>query len=173
MAWWLTVYCRKRVESPDPAEIAAGLRGEDPGGRAGLDYLGLAAEHGIDEAKAKAAIAALSVFPIDEGPFDLEVRYSNEPEARPIFVHGWSGTERVAEEIREAVENREPPKSTLARVKAAKQVIGIELGYSQLRDMGLVIAIELARWLAQKGDGVFVDDDGEWFAVVDGEFVDP
>jgi hypothetical protein len=43
--------------------------------------------------------------------------------------------------------------------------------------MGLVIACELARYLArylaQKGDGAIVDDEGEWFAVIDGEFVDP
>jgi hypothetical protein len=59
-------------------------------------------------------------------------------------------------------------------LNACREVIGIELGFSQLQqDVGLVIACELARYLAQKGDGVIVDDELEWFAVVDGEFVYP
>jgi hypothetical protein len=61
----------------------------------------------------------------------------------------------------------------LRYLDACREVVGIELGFGQLEDMGLVIACELARYLAQKGDGIFVDDNNEWYAVADGEFVDP
>ena len=44
------------------------------------------------------------------------------------------------------------------------------LPQARLTDMGVVLAYELARWLAQKGDGVIVDDDNRWQFVEDGAF---
>jgi hypothetical protein len=49
-------------------------------------------------------------------------------------------------------------------------VIGLELGFSMLEDMGVVLAYELARYLAQKGDGVIVDDDDRWQVIERGAF---
>ena len=37
-----------------------------------------------------------------------------------------------------------------------------ELGFSMLEDMGVVFAYEIARFVAQKYDGVIVDDDARW-----------
>jgi hypothetical protein len=171
MAWWLTVYCRSSVASLDAQQLADGLRDRDPEAPAGVDYAALAEEYEIDEDDMNDALARLSVVAVSQKPLDVEIHYG--PDARPIVVHLWNEPARVAEELEETHDGREPPDGALPYLSACREVVGIELGYSQLDDMGLVLACELARYLAQKGDGIFVDDNNEWYAVEDGEFTDP
>jgi hypothetical protein len=174
MAWWLTVYCRKPVSALAPAELLAGLRDEDRSAPAGVDYWTLAEHFGIeDEAVVDAALDVLRVRGDDAKGLGCEVYYRPEADARPIVVHCWTEPERVAEELEEAEEGRAPPTGVLPRLRATKEIVGIELGFSQLEDMGIVLAYELARWLAQKGDGLVVDDDDCWMAVEGGGWVDP
>lgn len=171
MAWWLTVYCRSSVASLDAQQLADGLRNRDPKAPAGVDYAELAEEYEIAEDDMNEALAQLSVLAVSNKPLDVEIRYGAK--ARPIVVHLWSDPARVAEELDETHDGREPPDGALPYLEACREIVGIELGFSQLDDMGLVLACELARYLAQKGDGIFVDDNNEWYAVEDGEFTDP
>ena len=173
MAWWLTVYCRKSVASLEPRQLADGLRDRDPEAPAGVDYEALAEEYELDEDDLNEALEQLSVVAVSRESLDVELRYRRDPTARPVIVHLWTNPERVAEELEETHDIREPPDGALPYLSACREIVGIELGYSQLEDMGLVLACELARYLAQKGDGIFVDDNNEWYAVEDGEFTDP
>lgn len=174
MAWWLTVYCRKPVSDITPAQLLAGLRAEDRSAPAGVDYYTLAEQHDIDDhAMVDAALASLKVHGTGASGPDCEVRYQPEEDVRPIVLHHWTEPDRVAEELEEAAEGRSVPPRALGRLRAAKEVVGIELGFSQLEDMGIVLAYELGRYLAQKGEGLVVDDDNNWFAVKDGVWVDP
>jgi hypothetical protein len=175
MAWWLTIYCRKPVSMLTPEQLLAGLRDEDREAPAGVDYWTLAEHYGIeDEAVVDAALDVLRVRGGDTIGLDVvEVCYRPQVDARPIVVHCWTAPERVAEELQEAQEGRAPPPEALARLRTIREVVGIELGFSQLEDMGIVLAYEVARWLTQKGDGVVVDDDDCWMAVEGGGWVDP
>jgi hypothetical protein len=173
MAWWLTVYCRKPVSGITPAQLLAGIRDEDRTAPAGVDYYTLAEHHDIDDqAVVDAALASLRVQGTGSGP-DCEVRYLPDEDVRPIVLHCWTTPERVAEELDEAKEGREVPPGALGRLKATKEIVAIELGFSQLEDMGIVLAYELGRYLAQKGSWILVDDDNNWMAVKDGGWVDP
>lgn len=173
MAWWLTVYCRRPVSGLAPAQLLAGIRGEDHETLAGVDYWTLAEGFGIeDEAVVDAALDLLRVRESGATGLDCEVCYRPEVDARPIVVHCWSAPTRVGEELAEAEEGRSPPPTALPRLREAQEVVGIELGFSQLEDMGVVIAYEIARWLAQRGDGLVADDDDQWMAVEDGRWVD-
>lgn len=166
MPYWITVYCRTPVSSLTPTELLAGICGEDPSALAGVDYWTFAEGFGIeDEEVVDAALDVLRVRPGRERGLECEVCYQPELDARPIVVHCWSEPERVAEEIHEAEENRSPPSAAIERLRASREVVGLELGISQLEDMGIVIAYEIARWLAQKGDGLVADDDDQWFRI--------
>lgn len=175
MPYWITVYCRTPVSSLAPAELLAGILGRDSSALAGVDYWTLAEGFGIDDEEVvDAALDVLRVRPERAKGLDpLEVCYRPELDARPIVVHCWSEPERVAEELAEAEENRSPSPEALPRLRASREVVGLELGFSQLEDMGIVIAYELARWLAQKGDGIVVDDDDQWLAVDEGAWTQP
>ena len=173
MPWWLTVYCRSSVGELDAQQLADGLRNRDPRAPAGVDYLALGEEYELDEAEVSAALEHLVVEAAGDKPLDVEIRYRPEPDARPIIVHLWDQPDRIADEVEEAIDGRDPPEGAGPYLSACREVVGLELGFGQLEDMGLVLACELARYLAQKGDGVIVDDENEWYAVDDGEFVDP
>lgn len=176
MAWWLTVYCRRPVSALAPELLLAGIQGRDSEALAGVDYWTLAERFGIeDEAVVDAALDVLRVRGDEELGLlaECEIAYRPEVDARPIVVHCWTDPERLAEELEEAEEGRSPPTGVLPRLRTTKEIVGIELGFSQLEDMGIVLAYELARWLAQKGDGLVVDDDDCWMTVERGGWVDP
>jgi len=65
---------------------------------------------------------------------------------------------------------RAPSARAKKRLIGVKEIVGIELAPSMLSDMGVVFAYELARYLAQKADGVIVDDDGTWQEIARGGF---
>jgi hypothetical protein len=177
MAWWITVYCRAPVSALTPAQLLAGIRDQDRSAPAGVDYRTLAEHYDIDDAAMiDAALDVLRVRPAGSSGLDCEVCHRPEEDARPIVVHCWSDPERVAEEVTEAEAGRSPPTEALARLRTSKEIVAIELGFSQLEDMGIVLAYEIARWLAQKGNGLVVDDDDCWLAVEgggSGRWVDP
>ena len=58
------------------------------------------------------------------------------------------------------------------RLEETKEIFLLELGFPMLEDMGIVFAYEIARWLAQKGDGLIVDDERYWQIIEDGAFRD-
>lgn len=172
MAWWLTVYCTRSVASIEPALLLSGIRDGDPEAPAGIDYTTTAEDYEVDDALVGPALKHLAVEPDSDRPLDLCVRYHADPERRPIVLHRWAEPARVAEELRECAENRSPPAAAGPVLERCCEVVGIELGFSQLEDMGVVLAYELARYLAQKGAGVVVDDEGRWFTVDRGAWVD-
>lgn len=47
------------------------------------------------------------------------------------------------------------------RLQRTEEVIGIEFGYSQLEDMGVVLAYEVARYLGARGDALIKNDLGK------------
>jgi hypothetical protein len=168
MALWITVYCRFRREDITAAQLLDGIHGRDLSALAGVDYESLAEDYHVHLTSVADAVAALAVRPLADGA-GCEVRYGAE--ARPLFVRRWRETARVAEEIREVVERAASyPREAVERVRSSCEVIGIELGVSHLRDMGVVVAYEVARYLAQKCDGVILTDEGRWLRVDDGEF---
>lgn len=161
MAWWLTVYCQRPVSKLTAKQLHAGITGEDATARAGVDYFTLAEDYDVADELVGPAVKALAVSK------DLHVSFGDP---RPVVVHVWSTPERVAEELKEMHEVRSPPKSLHQALKATKEIVGIELGFSHLENMGVVIAYEIARFLAQKGNGLMVDDDDRWQRIDDGAF---
>jgi hypothetical protein len=47
------------------------------------------------------------------------------------------------------------------------EVVALELGLSQLEDMGVVIAGQIAEYVASVADGVIRDPNDEWWAIED------
>ena len=171
MAWWLTIYCRKPVSHLTAADIARGLVDEDPAATAGGDYYTAAEGYGIeDEAVVDAALDRLTVEAMSDKPLDLQVRYGAR---RPLVVHLWHEPGRLAEVLAETNQERSPPDSVKSRLAETVEIVAIELGLSQLRTMGIVIACELARFFAQHGDALVVDDDDAWSRVTGGQFEPP
>jgi hypothetical protein len=165
VASWISVYCRKSVGRITTAQLLDGIRDRDPKAHAGVDYYTLAEDYDVGEPAVRAALVKLAIE--DHDPFDdYMVSYGVR---RPVFVRRWTN---ASPHVEEAIE-RTPPSPALAkRLRASREAIGIELGASQLSDFGIVVAYEVARYLAQKGDGVIADLQHRWTKVVDGGFQD-
>ncbi len=175
MPAWITVYCGRLVGPLSGTDLRRGILGGDPSALAGVDYLTLAEPFDIDDEDiVDETIQQLEVVAdVDPDPDLYEVRYRRE-ELRPIVVHRWRQPDRVREEVTEVLELRdlEIPDPRLAdRLRDSREVVGIELGFSQLEDMGVVVGYEIARYLAQRGDGLVLDEGDRWVRVVEGAFV--
>ncbi len=160
MAASLTVYCVLPVDSVTASDLTAPL-GE-------ADLYTVAEGFDIDdEAVVDEALARLKVEPFagsDDARFRLS--YAGD-DKRPVFTHIWDETSRVQTERDEALEDVDDATVTKA-VQRAVAVVGIELGWTQLEDIGVVLAGQIAEAFASAGSGVIRDQNDDWWAVQDG-----
>lgn len=152
---WIYVLRRVQVGLPEPAGLAAALRGGDPQAPAGVDYRTLAEDYPVGAAAAgieqtARAAAALTVAATDDPDglgTALAVWFGN---SRPISVHRFSG----------ATGERVVPIALgdTGGLGTVTELIGVRYWQQHLRDPGIVLAYEVARYLAQRGDALVVDD---------------
>jgi hypothetical protein len=163
MAAWFTVYCSRSVDRVTVAELRAEIEGWD---------LPTAAEgYGIDDEDAvDRALASLMLEPLD-GPAGVRFRLTyGSPKRRPILIHVWSDAELVAEERDEAEEVLEQARGEgegriRTHLERVVEVVAVELGWTQLEDMGVVFAGMVSEHLAIVGDGLIRDPYDVWWAV--------
>jgi hypothetical protein len=166
---WFTVYCPKSLQHLTPADVVAFLTGPT------VDWYTLAETFGIDDDEAvERAVAALKAAPTTGKLGEwFEVRY-RPTKYRPLVVYRWSESARLREELAEAEENylagrRGRGMSTVRKTLAeVVEVVAVELGLVHLEDMGLVIAGQVAEYLAGVGAGPIRDCDDAWWAVRNG-----
>jgi hypothetical protein len=162
MPEWITVYCQKVGDEITADSMRQGI--------VDADFYTLAEDYDVDDSRVKPALTQLKIESNEDG---FKISYQ-KPEVRPIQVHRWTDTERVEEELEEARERLEdqPLSDTVnTHLEGVKEVIGIELGFSQMNDMGIVFADVVARWLATSLVGLVEMPDERWYAIGEhGEF---
>ena len=163
MAWWITVYGTRSPDGPlpTPEDVRAGIRASPS------TYQALVEAHTLD-VDVTSALAALTVEPWGER--GVQIAYGAE-HGRSVGVHFWTEPERVAEEVEEAMEVRRAPAHGLTRLQHSNVVAGIELGASQLEDMGYIVALQVARFLGERWNALVVDDDANWSLVRAGRLI--
>ena len=88
---------------------------------------------------------ALDLFSITESMDGFQLDYRPDGE-RQLAIRCWTAPDHVAEEISEVKESIGAANAALAEsIAATKAVVAIELGASQMKDMGIVFAYEVAR----------------------------
>lgn len=170
MAAWFSVYSPQSLDHVRPADVAAFLDGPS------MDWYILAETFGIeDEAVVEQAESALRVEPAtgELGEW-FEVYYRPE-KSRPLVAYRWDEPARVQEELAEVrdehLAGRSGPGVDTVRtfLSGVVEVAAVELGIFQLEDMGLVIAGQVAEYLAGVSGGIIRDPADEWWAVREGE----
>jgi hypothetical protein len=166
MAAWFTVYCTRAVRHVTPADLAAHLRGPT------VDWYTLAEAFGIeDEVTVERATDALRVA-LAGGTLGewFEVRY-RPARFRPLVGYVWSDPARVQQELAEARDEYLCGRTgrgagqVRTALSGVTEVAAVELGGRQLEDMGLVVAGQVAEYLAGVGAGVIRDTGDEWWAI--------
>ena len=163
MAAWLTVYCARSLQHLTHGEISAGI--DD------VDWHTVAEGFGIeDEAVVDQAISGLRIGPASN---DLGKRFFiryRAPKFRSVRVYLWTDPPRVQEERQEAREFLEDRrgkgvKQVRSHLDRVVEVAALELNWHQTEDMGIVLAVLVAEYLAAVGDGLIRDQNDEWWAV--------
>jgi hypothetical protein len=164
MAAWLTVYCSRPVRYLTAADLLARLRDIE-------DVHTLAEGFGIDDdTEVDRALAQLRIDPVtgpDGARFRLRYRRASY---RPVLVYHWTAAKRVRDECAEALEQFEGTKERNAnRVRThlaqCVAVVALELGWTQLDNMGIVFASQLAEFFAVTGTGLIRDQNDDWWAM--------
>jgi hypothetical protein len=167
MAAWFTVHCTLSVKGVTAADLTTAL--------AAVDFYTVAQEFGIeDEAVIRPAVSALRVQVVagELGEW-FELRYRPR-RYRPLVVYLWTDATRVQRELTEVWDEYlmgrrgrgvTQVRATLPNVA---EVVAVELGLGHLEDMGLVIAGQVAEYLAECGKGLIRDTDDEWWIIRQG-----
>lgn len=151
MAFLIRVFNPTPIEEIRPSDILAAITESN--------YATLCAQYGLDPALIPAARERLSVLasPLSGVPY-FAVTY-REAGAQPVMVHfqDWSWDGACLDGLAPVPE---PARQALSQ---AVQVVTVALSEDQLRDMGLLLGYELARWAAVQGDGIMRALDGRWY----------
>jgi hypothetical protein len=137
------------------------------------DFHKAAKGYGIDDDEAvDRAIASLKLDSADGvGGVRFRLTYGR-PQRRPILIHIHRDPEVITEEKDEEEELLdEATGQGVDRVRAhlgqTVEVVAVELGWSQLEDMGVVFAWMVSEYLAVVGDGLIRDPHDVWWGMED------
>lgn len=160
MAAWLTVYCTRSVSHLTASDLTAALTATDL--HIFAEAFGIDDESIVDDALAQLKIE--SVSGLDGVRFQLTYAGSD---TRPVLIHVWDDAARVRTERDEALEELHNQRLRNA-VQQSVEVIGIELGWSQVDSIAIVLAVRIAEAFASSGSGFIRGLGDDWWTVVDG-----
>jgi hypothetical protein len=169
MAAWFDVYCARSVAHVTAKKLRSRIESIQ-------DVYTLAEGYGIDDnAAVDKAMTLLQIEPVNgPGGVKFQIRYRSR-KFRPILYHLWTDFDEELEEALEQLEELETEgptsKKGIVRVrshlKRVVQVVTLELGWSQLEDMGVVLAAQVAEYLATIGGGLIKDPHDDWWEMKD------
>lgn len=165
MAAWFTIYCSRSVDHLTAAEILSGIDG--------CDFRTTAEGYGIEDDEAvDRSLAHLTLEPVAAtGGVRFGLTYGPSTR-RPILIHVWTDPEVVEEELDESDELLDRLSGNSAgqirsHLDRVVEIVAVELGWSQLEDMGVVFAGAISEYLASVGNGLIRDPYDVWWAVED------
>jgi hypothetical protein len=157
----ITVYCTRSVDHVTAADLKAAVDEADV--YTDAEVWDIEAEAVVDEALSRLVIERVS----EPAGARFRLRYA-AGETRPVLVHV-SDRSSAGEMLDEICEVRAKGVERVRQVLSdTVQEVGLELGWQQLEDMGIVLASRVAETFASVGRGLIRDQNDEWWAVEDG-----
>lgn len=125
------------------------------------NYPTLCAQYGLDPDLIGPTLERLRIVISDTAdPRYILVQYRGDG-IRAILVNRWKG-EATAQVTSQALSTA-TSEDVRSRLAQTKEVFTIALEAGQLHDLGRLLAYELARWAAVRGDGIVLALDGRWY----------
>lgn len=155
MAYWVMIFNRRSIDVLDADKILAAITESN--------FYTLCAQYDLDPAVIDPALANLSIVCTSEMITPIIVVNYQPVEKPPVVVHRWPVQSSMGRTMLEKAKVEVHTDEGKKRLMQAQQILGIELSHAQLRDMGLLLAYELARWAAYEGEGLVRGIDGQWY----------
>lgn len=157
MRSWISIYCAKKADDLTAIMIDEGIHA--------ADFSIIAKYYNVDFAIVNATLSALKVEDYKQGSF--LIRYSDT--IHPTLVARWS--ERDVENIVPYVNELLAKKSESLvsevqnHVRYVTDVITMEIRHKHPKDLGIILGMEAARYLAKELIGIIENPDGDWFRI--------
>jgi len=148
------IVCNQRlIEPPGEADFLAAITRSN--------FHTLCAQYGLDPAMIHPALAHLTVKFFKRGLSPYFLLYYQPEDKPPLVVHCISegNKEKIMQERLPGLDKM----LLREELGQTRQIFSIHLSEDQVRDMGLLLAYEVARWAAELGDGVMRGLDGVWY----------
>ncbi|NLN70380.1 MAG: hypothetical protein GX142_06315 [Chloroflexi bacterium] len=128
-----------------------------------VHYESLCQQYGLDTALIAPTLKRLSIEQSRGAPLPYFLFHYREKSRPALIVSEWK--DMAAWQVRFLADKgtARPPVSARAFISKAQAVYGVALEESQLTDLGLLLAYEIARWLTERGPGIMLGVDGVWY----------
>jgi hypothetical protein len=161
MAARYTVYCKQSVAHVTPEQLLAGVCDAD---------LHTIAEVDVPEDAIVSALGQLRIENVKPDGFRWYRLCYRPSGLRQIDVERWQTPEEVRGDAAEPLEDmQDDGHPAFARIcddlEQAVDIVSASFGSSEGEEMAPVLASEVARWLAEKYDGIIQAADGRWWSL--------
>jgi hypothetical protein len=132
-----------------------------------VSFTTLCDQYQLDPALIEPARSNLEVVVSNEHTLPyFYVKYGSN-RVQPLIIYEWDVESERGRGILDGVLKGETTSDVTNALLDVKSIIEIELATLQLKDMGLLLAYEIARWAANKGGGVILGLDKTWYRLND------
>jgi hypothetical protein len=130
----------------------------------GSNFDTLCAQYGLDSALIEAIWVHLALTRGKLTPFSpyLLLRYAPKG-LRPLLVYAYQADCPLGRLILQGAMSSLGHQALKKALSQTCLILSIELSPEQLKDMGLLLAYEVARWAAEQGQGLVRALDGKWY----------
>lgn len=155
MPFWILIFNQHILDQINPQTLLKDLKA--------VHFSTLCHQYGLDPALIEPAVAHLGVEMAETGlvPYFF-VRYRPRQQP-PLVVHRWDAGEFWRHQGLGAEVLTGLPPAVREQLAHTQTVYAVALEKDQLSDLGLLLAYELARWLAHRGMGIVYGLDGDWY----------
>lgn len=157
MSYWIMVFNQQPVGQVPKESLVEALRS--------AHFDTLCAQYGLDPALIGPALDHLSLEKPARGRASYcLLRY--QPTGRPpIVMTEWEPAILLGDGHFGGMLTYSAPAEVRGVLSKTREIYSLELLRQQLADMGLLLAYEIARWLAREGSGLVLGLDGVWYRV--------
>lgn len=155
MAYWIWIFNQQSLGEIDRNLLAQAVTT--------ANFSTLCEQYGIDPVMIAPAREHFEVIAANGGvaPFFL-VSYRPDGE-RPIMVNRWDSSGEIGAQILSQTIHAVANEQIKLHLLQTQQIFGIELQRTQIEDIGLLLAYEVARWVSFHGQGTVRGLDGVWY----------
>jgi len=153
--YWILVFNQKKFDRLDDAELIYALQD--------ANLAKLCAQYSLDGSLISPALEHLQLVTAPSGPSPISALYYKAVGQRPLFIQQWDVSRPDGKNMLAAYLKKSHSMQVAACLVDTRQIWGIVLSPTQLKDLGLVFGYEIARWAAAQGQGLVYALDGCWY----------
>jgi len=155
MSYWIMVFTQKPLGAFSEKDLLAAVTASN--------FHTLCDQYGLDPALIQPSLAYLAFDLSINGQQPLLVLRYQPKHQPPIVVTEWDAMADGGLSLLEDVTEGLAIPVVLRNLEETRFIYSVELVESQLGDLGLLFAYELARWIAGRGSGLVLGLDRTWY----------